>query len=46
MQSIKKIPFVAMIIMAAISFSNLLGLKVAGVSVIIGIVFFFINKVY
>ena len=40
----KKISLIAMIIMGIISFSNLMGLKVAGVSVIIGAVFFFINK--
>ena len=46
MKNIKKIPFIAMIIMAVVSFSNLFGLKIAGVSVIIGVVFFFINKAY
>lgn len=44
MKNIKKISLIAMIIMGIISFSNLMGLKVAGVSVIIGAVFFFINK--
>lgn len=44
MKNIKIISRIAMIIMGIISFSNLLGLKVAGVSVIIGAIFFFINK--
>ncbi len=35
-----------MIIMAVMSFANLLGLKIAGISVNIGIVFFFINNFY
>jgi uncharacterized protein len=46
MKDIKRLPFIAMIIMAVISFSNLSGVKIAGVSVIIGIVFFFVNKAY
>lgn len=46
MNNIKRLPFIAMIVMAVISFSNLLGLKIAGASVIIGVVFFFINKAY
>jgi membrane protease YdiL (CAAX protease family) len=45
-KNIKTIPFIAIIIMAIISFSNLLGAKVAGASVIIGVVFFFVNKAY
>ncbi len=44
MKNIKRIPFIAMIIMAVISFSNLFGLNIAGMSVLIGVVFFFINK--
>lgn len=35
-----------MIIMAVVSFSNLFGLQIAGASVIIGVVFFFINKAF
>lgn len=46
MRNIKRMPFVAMIIMVVISFSNLFGLKIAGISVIIGVIFFFVNKVY
>lgn len=45
MKNIKKMPLVGLIIMAVISFSNLAGSNVAGVSVILGVVFFFINKV-
>jgi len=41
---IKRIPLIAMIIMAIVSFSSLVGLNIAGMSVLIGIVFFFINK--
>lgn len=46
MKNIKIIPFIVMIIMAVISFSNLFGLRIAGASVIIGVVSFFINKAY
>lgn len=34
-----------MIVMAIVSFSNFLGLSIAGISVIVGIAFFFINRV-
>jgi len=44
MKNIKTISLVAMIIMGVISFSNLMGLKVAGASVVIGVIFFFVNK--
>lgn len=44
MQSIKRIPLIAIIVMTIISFSNLFRLNIAGASVIIGVVFFFINK--
>lgn len=44
MQNIKRIPLITMIIMTIISFSNLFGLNITGMSVIIGIIFFFINK--
>ena len=43
MQNIKTLPLVVMIIMVVLSFSNLLGLKIAGLSVIIGVIFFFLN---
>lgn len=44
MESIKKISIVAMIAMAVISFTNLFGISVAGISVFIGVAFFFVNK--
>ncbi len=44
MQNIKTKQIVVMIIMGILSFSNFLGLKIAGLSVVIGVVFFFINK--
>lgn len=43
-KTIKKVPLIAMTIMVIISFSSLLSLNVAGMSVLIGVVFFFINK--
>jgi membrane protease YdiL (CAAX protease family) len=44
MQNILRISKIAIVIMALLSFSNLFGLNVAGISVIAGVVFFFINK--
>lgn len=44
MQNIKRIPLIAMIIMAIVSLLNLFGINIAGISVIIGVLFFFINK--
>lgn len=44
MYNIKKLPLIGIIIMAVVSFSNLFGLNIAGISVLIGIAFFFINK--
>ena len=44
MQEIKTYSLITMIIMVIISFSNLMGLKIAGISVLIGVVFFFVNK--
>lgn len=41
-KSIKKLPLIVMILMAVVSFTNLFGVKIAGVSVILGVVFFFI----
>lgn len=46
MQNIKRIPYIAMVIMTILSFSNLFGINIAGMSVIIGVVFFFVNKVF
>ncbi|RUL50779.1 CPBP family intramembrane glutamic endopeptidase [Lysinibacillus antri] len=44
MSSIKSISFIAMIAMTIISFSNFFGLGIAGLSVLIGILFFFIDR--
>lgn len=41
-KSIKKLPLIVMIIMAIVSFTNVFGVKIAGLSVIIGVIFFFI----
>jgi len=46
MQNIKRMPLIAMIIMAFVSFSNLFGLNIAGLSVLIGVAFFFVNKAF
>lgn len=40
----KKACVVAMIAMTALSFTNMFGVKAAGISVCIGVVFFFVNK--
>lgn len=45
MQNIKKISLIAIILMTTLSFSNLLGLKIAGLAVVVGVVFFFVDKV-
>lgn len=44
MEAIKKIPLIAMIIMGALSFANLLALDISGLAIFIGVAFFFINK--
>jgi uncharacterized protein len=44
--NIKRMPLIVMIIMTIVSFTNLLGVKIAGLAVIIGVVFFFINQTY
>lgn len=44
MKTLKTTPLLTILIMVILSFSNLFGLKIAGLSVVIGIVFFFINK--
>lgn len=46
MRNIKRVPLIAIIIMMVVSFSNLFGLNIAGISVIIGVIFFFINKAF
>lgn len=45
MNNLKTMPLIVIIVMAILSFSNLLGLNIAGITVIIGIIFFFINKI-
>lgn len=44
MGNIKKISLIAMIAMAVLSFTNLFGAQIAGASVILGVIFFFVNK--
>jgi membrane protease YdiL (CAAX protease family) len=46
MHNIKKVSIIALILMTILSFSNLFGLKIAGIAVVIGVVFFFISKAY
>lgn len=41
MQNISKTSFIAIILMTILSFSNLFGLKIAGIAVVVGMVFFF-----
>ena len=45
MQNIRKVSLIAIILMASLSFSNLLGLKIAGLAVVVGVVFFFVDNV-
>jgi membrane protease YdiL (CAAX protease family) len=45
MKKIKKATLIVMIIMTILSFTNLFGLNMAGLSVIIGVVYFFVNKI-
>jgi uncharacterized protein len=44
MTNIKSLPLIVMILMSLVSFSNLFGFKIAGVAVVVGVIFFFINK--
>lgn len=44
MQNIKKISLIAITLMTIVSFTNLLELKIAGIAVVIGVVFFFVHK--
>lgn len=46
MENINKPSFIAIILMVLLSFSNLSGFRIAGISVIIGVIFFFVNKAY
>jgi len=41
----KKISIVAMLVMAIVSFSNFFGYSLAGISIIIGVLFFFIKRI-
>jgi membrane protease YdiL (CAAX protease family) len=44
MKNINKVGILFIILMSAFSFSNLLGVNAAGISVCLGVIFFFINK--
>ena len=44
MQNIKKISLITIILMTIASFSNLFGLKIAGIAVVVGVVFYFVHK--
>lgn len=44
MKNVKRLPLTVMILMVILSFTNLLGLNISSLSVILGVVFFFINK--
>ncbi len=44
MQNIRKVSLIAIILMASLSFSNLLGLKIAGLAVVVGVILFFVHK--
>ncbi|OQB25461.1 MAG: CAAX amino terminal protease self- immunity [Firmicutes bacterium ADurb.Bin182] len=44
MKKISAVSIIALIAMTAVSFANLFGMPAAGIGVIIGVVFFFINK--
>lgn len=44
MKHIKKSSLIALLIMTALSFTNLFGLPIAGMSVLIGVAFFFLDK--
>lgn len=45
MSKIKSICLIAMVVMTIVSFSNYWGFSISGISVIVGIAFFFINRV-
>src|SRR5690554_650739 len=45
MQNIRKVSLIAIRVVASRSFSNLRGLKIAGLAVVVGVVFFFVDKV-
>jgi membrane protease YdiL (CAAX protease family) len=45
MKNIKILPIIAMIAMVILSFTNLFGLNFSFIAVIVGVVFFFVNKI-
>lgn len=45
MAKIGRLPFIVIVIMTVVSFTNIFGLKLAGLAVIIGVMFFFITQV-
>lgn len=45
MKSIRRVPLFAMILMVALSFTNLFGLNISSACIFLGVAFFFINKV-
>ncbi|WP_071394271.1 CPBP family intramembrane glutamic endopeptidase [Bacillus tuaregi] len=46
MQNINRMSLTVMSIMVVLSFTNFFGVKIAGAAVMIGVIFFFINKAY
>jgi len=44
MKNIKGMTLFALVLMALVSFSNLVGLRIAGISVVIGVIFFFVTR--
>jgi len=44
MNNIKGMTLFALVLMALVSFSNLVGLRIAGISVVIGVIFFFVTR--
>lgn len=43
--TIKKLPLIIIILMVVLSFSNLFGLNIAGGTIFLGVIFFFVNKI-
>lgn len=43
-QKINKVPLIAIVIMVLLSFANLFGLGISGMSIFVGVAFFFIDK--
>lgn len=44
-KALKPIPLIVMIIMVVLSFTNLFGLEIAGGTIFLGVIFFFVNKI-